>query len=40
MKLKDYFVIGTVEWKSTVKWSLIAGVALGIMAGTVYLLNM
>ncbi|MFC6333245.1 hypothetical protein ACFP56_11470 [Paenibacillus septentrionalis] len=39
MNFKEYFVIGTAEWKSTVKWSLIAGVALGIVAGTFYLLN-
>ncbi|GIP17702.1 hypothetical protein J40TS1_33440 [Paenibacillus montaniterrae] len=39
MKFKHYFVIGSTEWRTTVKWSLIAGVVLGLMIGTSYLLN-
>jgi len=39
MKFKNYFVIGTSEWSVTVKWSLLAGVALGLLIGSAYLLR-
>lgn len=39
MKIKNYFVIGSPEWKATVKWSLLLGAALGLMFGSIYLLN-
>jgi|GEM_PF-1423789 len=39
MKIKQYFVIGSEEWKTTVKWSLLLGIALGLMVGSKYLLD-
>lgn len=37
--IKKYFVIGSSEWKVTVKWSMLLGVMLGVLMGTAYLLN-
>lgn len=37
--MKEYFKIGTEEWKITVKWSLTIGLILGLISGLNILLE-
>lgn len=33
MNIKDYFTIGSPEWKITVKWCLLIGLIMGLIIG-------
>lgn len=37
--IKKYFTIGTVEWKTTVKYSFRIGLILGLFIGLVIILK-
>ena len=37
--IEEYFTIGTVEWKTTVKYCFETGCIVGLFAGLVILLN-
>jgi hypothetical protein len=37
--IKNYFTIGTAEWRKTVKYCLGTGLIVGLFSGLVILLN-